>query len=359
MTSRSAVPLRLRGRGERLFQSDAQLLVSRRGEAAPSMASAREVVAGDFLAISYREMWNSEPSPLPALPARPRYGSEKGIDLPTLMSHELALFLGAYLSEGYTQRSTWSVVITNSVLDVLEQVRASAEAVFGLRGRICEPPTRCSYLVISSKRLVEFMDLLGCGCRASEKRVPAVMMKSSREHILTFMRGVALDAYSTHEYAGKWGICLESAAAINEIQDLMTMLGIANAQIPKLNRKMGKTYYELYAAGPWGQEMCRLVPFLEPDKAARAGQYLTRRYRTSSTDLIPGVTGPELYALVPCGKSGRNGRGTGRQSLRHLCDPRTRRVTRSSLERARAAGASLPPWLVEVLDTPMRFVEVV
>ena len=137
------------------------------------------------------------------------------------------------------------------------------------------------------------------------------------------------------------------------------MLGVANAQIPKLNRKMGKTYYELYAAGPWGQEMCRLVPFLEPDKAAKAEQFLKRPYRTPSTDFIPGITGPELYALVPRGRNGRNGRGTGRQSLRHLCDPRTRRVTRASLERARFAGANLPAWLVNVLESPLRFVEAV
>lgn len=168
-------------------------------------------------------------------------------------------------------------------------------------------------------------------------------MRSSRDHVLTFMRGVALDAYSTHEYAGKWGICLDSAAAINEIQDLMTLLGIANAQIPKLNRKRQKTYFELYAAAPWGQKVCRLVPFTEHDKAASAEQYLKRPYRTPSTDIIPGITGPELYALVPTGRCGRYGRGTGRQSLRHLCDPRTSRLTRASIERAHGAGASLPP----------------
>jgi hypothetical protein len=313
---------------------------------------------GDFVAIGYGTKWASGPAPLPVLPPRQRYGSEKSIELPTEMTHELALFLGAYLSEGHTSRSNWSVVITNSVLGVLKQVRDAAEAVFALRGRLNEPKTRCPHLVLSSKRLVEFMDLLGCGCRAAEKRVPAVIMESSREHVLTFMRGVALDAYSTHQYAGKWAICLESAAGINEIQDLMTMLGIANAQIPKLNRTMGKTYYELYAAGPWGQEMCRLVPFLEPDKAAKAEEYMKRPYRTPSTDIIPGITGPELYALVPIGRNGRNGRGTGRQSLRHLCDPRTRGVSRASVERARAAGATLPAWLIEVLETPMRFVPV-
>ena len=266
---------------------------------------------------------------------------------------------GAYLSEGHTARSTWSVVITNSVLEVLEQTRSAAKVVFGIEGRISQPKTRCSHLVLSSKRLVEFMDLLGCGSRARDKQVPSVITNASREHMLTFLQGVALDAYTTNQYAAKWGICLESRGAIDGLQDLLTKLGIANAQIPKLNRTNGKTYYELYAAGPWGQEMCRLVPFLEPDKAARAEEFMTRAYRTSSTDLIPGISGPELYALVPAGRSGRNGRGTGRQALNHLCDSRTRRVSRASVERARAAGALLPAWLVDVVETPKRFVEVV
>lgn len=166
--------MRLRGRGERVFESEASLLVSRRGKEIPGDALARDVVAGDFVAISYGKTWVSGPAPLPVPPARQRYGSEKSIELPTEMTHELALFLGAYLSEGHTSRSNWSVVITNSVLGVLEQVRDTAASVFGLRGRINQPQTRCSSLVISSKRLVEFMELLGCGCRAAEKRVPAV-----------------------------------------------------------------------------------------------------------------------------------------------------------------------------------------
>ena len=138
----------------------------------------------------------------------------------------------------------------------------------------------------------------------------------------------------------------------------MTMLKLANAQIPKFNKHMGKTYYELYAAGPWGQDMVRLVPFLEPVKAANAAKYLDRPYRTRSTDVIPGISGCQLYDMVPRGMNGRNGRGTGRQALRHLCDPRTRHVTRASIERARASGAALPFWLTEVLDKNTRFVEV-
>ncbi len=114
------------------------------------------------------------------------------------------------------------------------------------------------------------------------------MFSAHRSALLAFLQGVALDAYTTHQWAGKWGICLESRAAINQLQDLLTLVGVANAQVPKLNRRLGKTYYELYAAGPWEQEMVRLVPFLEPDKAARAAECPARPYRTGATDVIPG-----------------------------------------------------------------------
>lgn len=62
--------------------------------------------------------------------------------------------------------------------------------------------------------------------------------------------------------------------------------------------------------------------------------------------------------MVPRGRSGRTGKGTGRQSLIHLCDSRSRRVTRSSVERAVAAGAVLPSWLREILDQEVRFADV-
>jgi len=351
------VILSLRGRGARLFEAGEPLWVSRRGDEPPDWTTAASVEPGDFVGIRYGAEWPAAAPELPALPTRALYGSEKAITVPRLLNENLAFFLGAYLSEGHRNRSNWSVVITNSVDDVLERVQAACAAVFGLPGRIVRQPGKCPGFVVSSKRLVEFLDQLGCGSRASDKRVPRVVFSSQRTALLSFLQGVALDAYTTHRWAGKWAICLESRMAIDGLQDLMTMLGVANAQVPKLNKQMNKTYYELYAAGPWGQNMVRLVPFLEPDKAARAAQYLCREYATDATDLVPGIAGPDLHALVPRGVSGRRGRGTGRQALRHLCDPRTTRVSRASVVKARAAGAQLPDWLDRVITTDTRFVE--
>ena len=95
MEVRPAVVLQLRGRGERLFDAEKPLLVSRRGACAPEEIAATEVVEGDYVAIDYGGAWNSELSVLPSLLPRPLYGSEKRIQVPTRMTDELALFLGA------------------------------------------------------------------------------------------------------------------------------------------------------------------------------------------------------------------------------------------------------------------------
>lgn len=292
---------------------------------------------------------------MPALIDRPLFGSEKHILVPRQMTTELAFLLGAYLSEGHTTRSNWSVILTNSVEDVLLRAQRAWKSEFGISARITRQPGRCTGLVASSKRLVEYMESLGCGGRASNKQVPQVILDGSREHALAFLQGAALDAYVSYTHAAKWAICLESEAAIRELQDLVTRLGVVNAQIPKYNRIYDKTYFELYAAGAQGQALCRLVPFMEPDKQRRAEEYLAKQYGPSTADVIPGLDGPSLYAMVPAGKCGRNGRGTGRQGLRHLCDPRTTRVTRASVIRASEHKAELPGWLEMVLAQNIRF----
>lgn len=275
------------------------------------------------------------------------------------MNADLAFLLGAYLAEGHTTRSNWSVILTNSVEDVLLKAQQAWWDVFGLRARITRQPDRCMGLVVSSKRLVEFMDLLGCGSRASNKTVPKSVMDGQRADALAFLQGAALDAYVTHTRAAKWGICLESHEAIDGLQDLVTRLGVVNAQIPKYNRTYEKTYFELYAAGAQGQTLCREAPFLEPDKFARAEEYLSKAYGPGANDVIPGLDGQSLYESVPPGRSGRNGRGTGRQALTHLCDSRTRMVSRRSAERAREAGAVLPPWAQQILSEGTHFAPIV
>lgn len=354
------VAITMRGRGTRDFPADELLLVSADGDAIPDLIPASQVRIGDFVAIRYGWEWPTAAAALPVLNWGRQRGSEKQIQARERMTNQLAFLLGAYLSEGHTTRSNWSVIVTNSVMSVLERTQQAWRSEFGLEARITRQPGRCTGLVVSSKRLVEFMDVLGCGSRAANKRVPDVIMRSTQEHVLAFLQGAALDACTTTVTATKWAICLESAEAIDGLQELVTRLSVPNAQIPKFNRQVQKTYFELYAPGRAGQELCARIPFLEPNKAARAAEYMRLNVSDrDATDVIPGVKGADLYELLPTGTRGRKGKGTGRQRFRSLCDPRTRHITRAMIARVRAAGGILDPWLDELIDAQVRFVPVV
>ncbi len=261
-----------------------------------------EIQPGDHVAIQYgAELWAATPASLRDIRVSRPYGSQKPVVLPEEMTAELAFLLGAYAAEGHTTRSNWTVTITNSVPEVLEQVRDAWQNVFGLAARITEQPGKCPGVVVSSKCVVEFMAALGCGSRSSDKRIPDAVLRSPREMVLAFLQGLALDAYVVTGNAAKWAICLDSAPLLDDLQAVMTNLGVMHSRIAKHNKEYDKSYDEVYAAGLQGQLMCSLVPFPEPDKAERAARYLAQRCSAGTSDVVPGISGRDLYDLIPAG----------------------------------------------------------
>ncbi|MGH3296326.1 MAG: vitamin B12-dependent ribonucleotide reductase, partial [Trebonia sp.] len=251
-----------------------------------------DIREGDSVALQYgAELWASAPASLRSVRTSPLYGCQKDVRLPCEMSSELAFLLGAYASEGCTVRSTWTVKITNSVSEVLERIVRAWDDLFGVKAKIVSHGGRCPEVDVSSKTIVEFFEALGCGSRASEKRIPDVVLRSPREMVMAFLQGLALDAYVTFSSGqGKWAICLDSPKLLDDLQAIMTNLGVLHGRITKHNVDNGKDYDEVYASGLQAQLMASLVSFLEPDKAARAAEFLTRDYRTGSADVIPGIS---------------------------------------------------------------------
>jgi len=316
-----------------------------------------EIEADDAVAIQYgAEKWSTTPQSLRDIAVSAPYGNQKDVALPTEMSTELAFLLGAYASEGHTTRSNWTITITNSVPGVLERVRAAWQSVFGLQARITAEPGKCTGAVVSSKAVVEFMSALGCGTRSSDKRIPDAVLRSPREMVIAFLQGLALDAYVTVGKTPKWAICLDSSALLDDLQSVMTNLGVVHSRVTKLNKAYGKAYDEVYAAGLQGQLMASLVRFLEPDKAARATDYLRRDCGPGTSDVVPGITGRELYEMIPLGRHGADHVRSWRNGFTFLRDPRTQQVTRRTLERVSTLpGVELPAWLRQVVDGNLHF----
>ena len=326
-----------------------RLLVA--GGGGPVWKQLDEIEVGDEVATEYgADRWALVPPRIAFLPSAP-YGSQARVQVPTEMTEDLAFLLGAYAAEGHTADAVWSIRITNSVDEVLDRVAASASRVFGVTARVRRPAERCPFVEINSKTVVELFRQLGCGRRASEKRIPDIVLRSPRSHVVAFLQGLALDAYTTARPMGKWGICLDAPALLDDLQAILTNLGIVHGRITKDNHVNGKSYDEVYACGPHAQALVRLVPFLEPDKAASAERLLNRDFAQSTADVVPGLAGPDLYRLIPSERRAR---------FAFLLDQRTQQVSRRTLERVAAMeGVELPSWPRSILADGLHFSPVV
>jgi ribonucleoside-diphosphate reductase alpha chain len=320
-----------------------------------------EIEPDDHVAIQYgAEFWATTPASLRDVRVSAPYGNQKPVVLPEEMTTDLAFLLGAYAAEGHTTRTNWTITITNSVPEVLERVRDAWQNVFGLAARITKEPGKCPGVIVSSKAVVEFMTALGCGSRSSDKRIPDAVLRSPREMVLAFLKGLALDAYVTAGDSAKWAICLDSPGLLDDLQAIMTNLGVLHSRITKHNKEYGKTYDEVYAAGLQGQLMSSLVPFPEPEKAERAARYLAKHCSAGTSDVVPGISGRELYDLIPARVRGSLNDPDWRATFHFLLDPRTQHVTRRTLERVSTLpGVQLPAWLRQVIDGNLHFSPVI
>ncbi|MFY9719201.1 MAG: LAGLIDADG family homing endonuclease [Candidatus Cybelea sp.] len=313
-----------------------------------------DIRCGEYVATQYGDdMWAKEPASLTDFHASPPYGSQKSVRIPERMTKELAFFLGAYASEGHTARATYTIEVTNSVEDVLGRVINCARSVFGIEGNLKQPPDRCSSASFTSKTIVEFLEYLGCGSRASEKRIPDAVLRSTREHVLSFLEGLSLDAYVTTNGMAKWAICLDSGALLDDLQAVLTNLGIVHSRISKYNKEYRKSYGEVYASGRQAKKLLTFVAFPEPAKLARSWSLLSADYAQSTADVIPGVQGRELYELIPAGRSDR-----ARTNHTYLLDPRTKHVSWETVRKL-SEQVELPQWLDEIVNRNLHFSPVV
>ncbi len=205
------------------------------------------------------------------------------------------------------------------------------------------------------------MSELRCGSRASEKRVPLGIMASPKPVVLAFLQGLWLDAYTSVSGMARWGLCLDSPELLDDLQTLLRRFGVVTGRVTKYNPKYGKSYDEVYATGQNAKAIVRLVPFLEPEKAAAARRLLSHPVdsRRNAADVVPLVHGAMLYGEIPRGQSGRNGAGSGvAVAWRSLCDKRTIWPSRHIVQRVADAGYRLPPDVQRVLDESLHFSQV-
>jgi intein/homing endonuclease len=320
-----------------------------------------ELEPGDRVATKYGdELWAPQPPRFEGFVGSDRYGSQKTVTIPEAMTEDLAFFLGAYAAEGHIARGTWTIKIANADEHVLARLVDAGERLFGLRPCVRRHPSKCPSVELSSKTLVEFFDYLGTGNGAAHKRIPNAVLASPRELVLSFLEGLTLDSYLPASVP-KWAICLASRELLDDLQAILTNLGIVHSRIEKYNPEYDRSFEEVYTTGRHAQRLLEQLRFPERHKALRAAQIVAGDFAQSTADVVPGITGSELYNMIPRGRAGRSGAGTGRsREFSYLKDGRTREVSRTSLERvATLEEIGLPNWLDQVLEDNLYFSPVV
>jgi ribonucleoside-diphosphate reductase alpha chain len=316
-----------------------------------------ELKPGDHVAMQYGEdLWAQEPAMFTGFRPSLSHGSQKRVVVPLTMTNELAFFLGAYAAEGHVSRTNWTIRIANADEDVIARLQTLGEGLFGVSPRVSRDPGKCPSVELSSKTLVEFFDYLGCGDRASNKRIPDAVLQSPRSAVIAFLNGLSLDSYLPSGVP-KWAICLDSSRLLDDLQAVLTNLGVVHSRVTKYNRDYDKYFQEVYASGRQAQTLVRLLDFPEAHKRARAAEITESDVAGSWADVVPGISGRDLYALLPKGSSGRSGRGSGvARRFSYLKDARTAMVSRASLDQVAAVpGIDLPSSLRVVLERNLHF----
>jgi adenosylcobalamin-dependent ribonucleoside-diphosphate reductase len=321
-----------------------------------------EMQAGEYVATQYGDdLWATAPASFAEFTPSARDDDQKTVAIPDETDSRLAFFLGAYAAAGHISRSTWTVKISNADEAVIPLIVDAAQRTFGFSPKVVRQAGKCPSIELSSKRVVEFLDYLGCGDRASNKRIPDAILRSPRAMVLRFLDGLCLDAYITISGLAKWAICLDSDGLLDDLQAVLTNLGIVHSRITKQAPLYDKTFDEVYTAGREAQRLVGMLDFVEPHKALRASELVAREFSQSPWDVIPGISGQELYGLLPVGRGGRSAKGSGiSRTFSHLKDERTQSVSRTSVERvATIEGVQLPEWLDVVLERNLHFSPVV
>jgi adenosylcobalamin-dependent ribonucleoside-diphosphate reductase len=223
-----------------------------------------EIELGDFIAIRLgAEMWSSENARFDDFQPSPLYGGQKVIDIPHEMTPELARLLGYYIAEGNMTRSNWTVRITNNDLGVLQRCQRLLRDLFGLESQIVtDARNGVTSVVATSKTLVEFLEYLGCGGKASEKQIPWAVLQSRREVVQAFVSALWLDGYIRQD--GMVAICLASEKLLRQLQIVLNNFGIRANLIRKYVKTTDRFYTELNL---FGESVVRFAALFDLDEA--------------------------------------------------------------------------------------------
>ena len=148
----------------------------------------------------------------------------KAFTQPTLISWELAEFIGIWLADGTLHdNGSWSVRLSSSRPCIQKRFAEIGTKVFGI-----EPRVHALGVDFSSKALVDWMRAIGCGGHAREKKIPPAFMQGPEQAIRALLRGLTTDSHLNN---GMLHYGTQSPEMQEQIRMLLLGLGIISTKL--------------------------------------------------------------------------------------------------------------------------------
>lgn len=227
-----------------------------------------QLTLGQFVKLhSGQHVFGLEHQPIPSHMGQWK-ANAKHIQLPAVMSNELAYLLGCITSEGCVHRN--GVNISNSNRHILERLASIIQDVFGLDSSIYQDKRReCLFaLQVNSRSLRDwFLNTIGMQQGAANKQIPVCILQSSRAEIIAFLRGLMLDGYMIAS-GRMFGIGLASRPLLRQLQTVLLNFGVMS--------RLHQTSPRAWALTVSGEALERLATFIEFDDAWKTERLIQR-----------------------------------------------------------------------------------
>ncbi|MGC8618118.1 MAG: V-type ATP synthase subunit A [Thermoplasmata archaeon] len=203
--------------------------------------------------------------------------------LPKKVSNELAEFIGYYVSEGYI-RGDGTVVFTNSESSLLERFIKLSKDLFGLEAKMEIQSNKTPNVLIHSRVLVNFLDVIGAGRTATVKQIPNLILSSSQETLNAFLQAYFIGDGSF--YDGTVELSTASERLKTQLSYLLTRLGIIHTFGKReINERV---YHRIYIRSKSNLELFYNAIHGEHGKISSIQEYVASKKRSfDSLNIVP------------------------------------------------------------------------
>ncbi len=199
--------------------------------------------------------------------------SHKTISFPTLLTIELAEFLGYLIGDGHIGKNC--IEIVNEDPEIIKRLILLSKLLFDLKPSIKKDfRTRAMYkIILASKTLVALLEIFSLkpGKKGKNLQIPKQIMLSDNETIRTFIKAY-FDCDSSPAKDRRYiELCSESQILINQMAMLLKRFGIVSAISKKIIKNL--PYWRLSIQARYAEKYANKIGYLIAHKQNRAKSY--------------------------------------------------------------------------------------